>query len=294
MAAPGTALAVAAADLQREGVDRALWDYGVALELDARPAERVGVVAGATYHRLDGQGRDDGAAGASLGAFFEATAAVRLRASYAHRFRFPTLRQLFDAAAGNPDLEREEADIFELGADYSPHPGVTLGVTGFQTEADNFIERPQGAARFENADRYRLRGVELEGAYRPSPLLLARARYTWLDAEDRSPGREGTTLQYRPRHLLAAELRYHARWGLAASGTLRYVADQVYETRREPLIQADLPDFALVGLRLEQRLGRGPVAVYAGVDNLFDQAYEESYGFPQAGRVAYVGLDLGR
>ena len=46
--------------------------------------------------------------------------------------------------------------------------------------------------------------------------------------------------------------------------------------------------------RPQQRLGRGPLAAYAGVDNLFDRAYEESYGFPQAGRVAYLGLDLGR
>jgi len=30
--------------------------------------------------------------------------------------------------------------------------------------------------------------------------------------------------------------------------------------------------------------------VYAGVDNLFDEDYEESYGLPQAGRLLYTGL----
>ena len=36
---------------------------------------------------------------------------------------------------------------------------------------------------------------------------------------------------------------------------------------------------------------RAAVSVYLGVDNLLDEAYEESYGFPQAGRLVYLGLD---
>jgi vitamin B12 transporter len=124
--------------------------------------------------------------------------------------------------------------------------------------------------------------------------LFVRARYTWLDAEDRTPGREGERLQYRPRHVVSGELRWASEAGLAAAATLQYVAGQVYETRREPLVQSDLPDFALLGARVEQRIGGSPLAVYVGVDNLLDTAYEESYGFPQSGRVAYLGLDLRR
>jgi vitamin B12 transporter len=48
----------------------------------------------------------------------------------------------------------------------------------------------------------------------------------------------------------------------------------------------------LVGVRLEQQLPRFPLSVYGGVDNLFDEAYEESYGFPLARRVAYLGIDV--
>jgi outer membrane cobalamin receptor len=32
--------------------------------------------------------------------------------------------------------------------------------------------------------------------------------------------------------------------------------------------------------------------VFAGADNLFNAAYEQSYGFPQAGRIVYLGLDV--
>jgi outer membrane receptor protein involved in Fe transport len=122
--------------------------------------------------------------------------------------------------------------------------------------------------------------------------ILVRGRYTYLDAEDRTAGREGTTLQYRPRHSVTGELRYASRWGFDATGTLHYVAGQVYETRREPLVQADLPESTLVGVRVSQRLGRLPLSVFGGADNLFDTAYEQSYGFPQAGRTLYLGLDV--
>ena len=44
--------------------------------------------------------------------------------------------------------------------------------------------------------------------------------------------------------------------------------------------------------KLDQPLGRAPLALFAGADNLFDTAYEQSYGFPQAGRIIYLGLDV--
>jgi outer membrane receptor protein involved in Fe transport len=283
----------AAVVIEGTSVDRAVWQYGAALEYEARPAQGVGATAGVVYRRFEGEGREDDAAGVSLGAYADVSPAARVRAAYGHRFRFPTLRQLFDAASGNPTLEPESADVYELGADLTPSPRATIGVTLFRADARNFIERPQDAPLFENAERYRFSGMELEVTGRPAPRLFTRARYTWLDAEDRTPGREGLPLQYRPRHVVSGEIRY-GLGSLTAAGTLQYVAGQVYETRREPLVQADLPDFALVGLRLAQRLGATPVAAFLGVDNLLDEAYEQSYGFPQAGRTVYLGLDLAR
>ena len=32
--------------------------------------------------------------------------------------------------------------------------------------------------------------------------------------------------------------------------------------------------------------------VYVGADNVFDKNYEESYGFPAAGRIIYGGVAL--
>jgi len=67
-----------------------------------------------------------------------------------------------------------------------------------------------------------------------------------------------------------------------------YLKDQyIYNTN---YIQGKLDDFSIVDVKLEQNLLKNMWFVYAGVDNLFDENYEESYGFPQAGRTAYLGM----
>jgi vitamin B12 transporter len=279
-------------ELERAATDTSLGRYGVSLEYELRPTEQVGVVAGVLHHRLEGDDLSHGATGISAGVTVDATPTTRLRASAAHRFRFPTLRQLYDRAAGNPALDTERADLFEFGAEQQVGRRTTLGITLFHTDAHDFIERPQDEDRFQNAERYRLRGVEVVGTLRAFERGLVRLGYSFLDADDRSPGREGVTLQYRPRHKLTGELRWSAGWGLETAVNVQHLAGQVYHSRRAPLIIGDLPDYTLVGIRLGQQVPRVPISVYAGVDNLFDEAYEQSYGFPQPGRIAYLGIDV--
>jgi outer membrane cobalamin receptor len=47
-----------------------------------------------------------------------------------------------------------------------------------------------------------------------------------------------------------------------------------------------------VNTRLKYTIPNGDADVYVGVENLFDEDYETSYGFPQAGRFIYTGLNL--
>jgi outer membrane receptor protein involved in Fe transport len=244
------------------------------------------------HHWLDGDGLSDRAAGLSAGVVLQATPTTRLRASAAHRFRFPTLRQLYDRDGGNPALETERADLLELGAEQELGSRAGIGVTLFHTDARDFIERLETTDRFENAERYRFRGVEIVATVRPVERGFLRLGYSYLDADDRSAGREGITLQYRPRHKVTGEARWLTEWGLQAALNVQHLAGQVYHSRRPPLLVGDLPDHTVVGVRVAQQLPRVPLSIYGGLDNVFDEAYEESYGFPQSGRVAYIGLDV--
>ncbi len=57
-------------------------------------------------------------------------------------------------------------------------------------------------------------------------------------------------------------------------------------------MKAKLEDYTLVNIKLNQRLLAGKVTVYVGADNIFDQNYETSYGFPLAGRFIYGGVEF--
>jgi outer membrane receptor protein involved in Fe transport len=225
----------------------------------------------------------------NAGAYGDLDSRTRIRVSAARRFRFPTIRQLFDEAAGNPTLKPERATTYEIGVARELPGRSRVTVALFQTDVRDYIERPDQSQPFANYDVYRFEGLELSAETAALRGLFARAGYTLLNTEDRSPGATRTDLQYRPRHRATVEGRYTLR-GFSASASMLHVADQRYYTRREPFEQATLPDYTLLGLRMGQRLpGRG-VEAFLGIDNLFNVAYEEEYGSPQATRTWYSGL----
>ncbi|HET7598643.1 MAG TPA: TonB-dependent receptor, partial [Gemmatimonadales bacterium] len=288
---PLAALA-AAADTTRS--DAELFRWRVALEYGVPILSSLELSAGVLHERQTGGGTEASGTGTSLGLAYRPTARITLRAAYGNRFRFPSVRQLFDPVAGAVGLLPERSEHGELGVEVTPTASVTVGVTGFVDEARNFIDRPAPDDPFVNEDRYHFRGIEAVAAWRPAAGALARAGYSYLDSEDRSPGREGLPLEYRPRHKLTLEGRYAAAFGLETAASLRYEANQVAQSRIGPLRQIRLPDFAVVSGRASQWLPGRRIGLYVGVENLFAAAYEDAYGFPQAGRVLYAGVELGR
>ena len=70
-----------------------------------------------------------------------------------------------------------------------------------------------------------------------------------------------------------------------------HVRDQIYFARSGATQTGELDPYTVVNVRVAYRLGER-LSVHAGVDNLFDENYETSYGFPRAGRSAQLGASL--
>jgi hypothetical protein len=88
---------------------------------------------------------------------------------------------------GNPDLER--ALIQNVDARWEVFPGArnVISASTFFKYFDNPIERvviagAQPIATFENADKARNFGIELEAAYEVGAGLFVNANYTWVDS----------------------------------------------------------------------------------------------------------------
>ena len=119
-----------------------------------------------------------------------------------------------------------------------------------------------------------------------------RLGYSFLDSEDRSSGTQVDELEYRPEHKIALDGSYAWNLGLSAYASIMYLTDQYHYSDTDPVMQRKLNSITVVDLKLQQKLVWDQFYAYAGVNNLFDKDYEESYGFPQAGRMVYVGLKV--
>lgn len=208
------------------------------------------------------------------------TDALRLRASYGTAFKAPTFNDLYypdiGFFRGNPDLEPEESETFEVGARYSVGLGY-LDMSVFETRVDNLIA---GFYPPENVEEARIRGLELEGGYERGQ-WLSRAALTVLDAKDRE---RDTELQRRSPVTARFDLdRQVNRFSLGGSVIAK---SRSYNDRDNDV---RLSGYGLLNLRASYQIDP-EWQVQATVKNVFDKDYETALGYNQPGRAAFVKL----
>jgi outer membrane receptor protein involved in Fe transport len=159
--------------------------------------------------------------------------------------------------------------------------------------AKNLIQNDQAIAKNTNLAEVRFTGFELSAATKCVKSLLLRTSYAYLNSEDRSrAGRDRQ--QYTPGSKASLEGRYDFDSGFSPYVSVLYVGNQYFYTKNNvtPVQKAKLNDFTLVNIKLSQRIFDNKVTLSVGVDNLFDENYETSYGLPRAGRFLYGGVEF--
>lgn len=270
--------------------DRELGIYSAGLEYTFEPVTAFGLVLGYGHHWLDKKDDDsDDAASCLIGAYYDVARTTRLRGSYAHKIRFPTIRQLYDPDRGNPELTPESSDNFEAGIEQLIGRRHVLSLTGFYIDVKDFIERID--ADFENNDHYVFQGVELASESDFTDNLMVRLGYTYMQTEDKSPDTDKEELQNRPEHKLSLEGLYTFGFGLKAYAGILYLAGQYdYSNTNE---KERLNDIVTLNVKFDQALWRNRLHLYVGADNLLDNDYDESFGgYPGPGRYLYAGAEL--
>jgi len=268
-----------------------LWLYSTSLEYEITLLDSLGVVLGyGHYWQNKEEGENENKGSYMAGAYYDIIKGSRVRGAFAKKIRFPTLRQLYSVGEGNPDLTPETAYNYELGFEQTLPLNSRVAIDGFLSDVNDYIEKPYDDDYYHNYDKYRFQGFEITGETRFVDNVLLRLGYTFMDTEDKSPNSPKDELQYRPKHKLTLEGKYTFHFGFSAYANVIYNADQYYYERSEPFTKAKLDNYAIVNLKFDQALLNGLLDVYVGADNLFDKNYEQSYGFPAAGRMIYGGV----
>ncbi|MDY6863409.1 MAG: TonB-dependent receptor [Thermodesulfobacteriota bacterium] len=144
---------------------------------------------GARYDRYSDFG---GSLNPRAGLTWEFKKGYDLKMIYGHAFRAPSFHQLYNAnsptMAGNPDLDPEEVDTYEvsLGAEFNPY--LSGRITFFQnTIKDNIglsFDKTNWRFVFENRDKIRSKGFEAEMKYDFGRGSYLAVNYTYQDAEN--------------------------------------------------------------------------------------------------------------
>jgi vitamin B12 transporter len=196
----------------------------------------------------------------------------------------PTLRPV-----GNHDLDPEESIGWDVGVEQALFNDLlTLGATYFHNEFDDLIEfvNGQGYVNIDEAETY---GVESFIEVRPFKDLSARVMYTYTHTDDD----EGEPLLRRPLHKAGLNVCYRF---LDERGTVNL--DLLYVGERDdkdftvtPARRLKLDDYVVVNLSGSFKVHKY-VELFARIENLFDQDYEEAFGYGTPGFSVYGGVKL--
>ncbi|HYC06047.1 MAG TPA: TonB-dependent receptor [Azospirillaceae bacterium] len=275
-----------------QDVDARADAFGAYAQAQLRLAERVDVTAGIRHDLPDDYGtRTTWKLGAVV-----AVPEIhgRLKAAGGTAYKAPTLYDRYGLTnfgyRGNPDLQAEESEGWEAGAEFDVPGGVaTLGASYFANDVDRLIQFDFIRNSSFNLAKADIEGVESFVALTPLPWLEARLNYTWTDARD---GTTGTRLLRRPEHQVGATARVEPLPGLTISPEAMFVG------RRLDVIYGDAGNFIgtrAVGGYWQMNLAvsyavTDGLTVFARGTNLADRRIENPNGFAQPDRGGLVGL----
>ncbi|GAM99190.1 outer membrane vitamin B12 receptor BtuB [alpha proteobacterium U9-1i] len=220
-------------------------------------------------------------------------ASLRLFASYATAFKAPSLSERFEQSffnIGNPDLEAEESQSWEIGADWTLNPTLTLGASYYQTRIDNMINYNFGLLQNVNVDEAEIDGAEAYVETALTDWASIRLAYAWTDARDAIADRP---LTRRPEHALMLDARVSPTERLAFSLSWDYVGERTDVTYSDAgafiSSNREVDGFHVGALAATYKLD-DRAEVFARIDNLTDETYEQPAAFAASPRAGTIGV----
>jgi len=274
--------------------NKSLSIYSAAIQYEVSPLEKLNLVAGYAYHWQLRDERNDSGYSIYLGLAYDILKKTRINGAYQRNIRFPSISQLYKRDSNNYELVPEIAHHYQLGVEQKLSRKTVLGANGFLSYVKNFIalDQTMNPQHYKNFSEFRFYGFETSAETRLIDGLSLKADYTYLISDDRSGGGKDE-LQYIPKDKLTFSARYDFDFGLTPYVSVVYVANSyVYTKTKAPVAsKAKMKDYTVVNAKLNQKLMKGKVTLYVGVDNLFNEDYEQSYGIPRPGRYIFGGAE---
>lgn len=274
-------------------------DTGVYTEWQTRLGDRVFGAANIRYDSDDTFG-DHTTYRIAPGILIPETGTT-LKGSYGTGFKAPSLYQLYAPYYGNADLKPEESTGYDIGFEQQVFGGkVTFGATYFHNDIENLISYDPVTYQNVNISSATTKGAETFVAWQVTDRLKMRVDYTYTYVIGYMPA--GTsfgaacapltdtscTPLRRPNNKVSVTADWNPTDQLNLSATLIY-ASAWWDIVRLTSDTIDQPGYTVVNVAANYAWTPN-ATVFARIDNLFDQTYQNPNGFLAPGFGAYGGV----
>jgi vitamin B12 transporter len=215
---------------------------------------------------------------------------TRLKASVGTGFKAPSLSQLFQdfpsfGFFANPNLKPETSTGYDVGLEQTLGD-VSGGVTFFHNDIKNLISNNASFTSNINVGKAETQGVECFVAWKVLENLSLRADYTYTDAADEVAH---LALLRRPRNKINLGADWQATDDVQLSTTLVTVGPQIDGNRDFSIPRQKMASYTLANVAASWRITDN-YTLFGGLENAFDQTYQNPGGFQRPGIGAYGGI----
>ena len=212
-----------------------------------------------------------------------------LRGSLGTGFKAPTIYQLFDGFSGNPNLRPEQSQGWDCGIDQPLWDGrLLLAATYFHNDFTNLIDFNPATFSFFNVGSAVAKGVELSSVWQVNDATSVTSSYTRTDTRDRATD---LPLLRRPANKASVGVNrrlLNNRANVNLTGLFVGNRDDKDFTAF-PATRVVVPHYFVINAAGSYDLTPRS-QIFVRVDNLFNERYQEVFGFGTPPLSAYGGL----
>ena len=254
----------------------------------------------------DAEKIDDTPVSPKFGLFYSPTSNLETFATVARAVNFPTLPKYYWYYNGyqppdrEKDLTYEDAMQYEIGGTYKGIRDTGISAKLYRYDIDDYIRWIFGYSPSRvvyNIDNVELTGfeVDIDSEIYNNVYVFANYTYQTTDKEGDILDQSNISdeLSELPEHKYNIGVKYQRDDGTLARVTLKWV-----DSREVPINAANTADtgkmddyFLLNGL-ITYPVIKDLGYVYVGCENILDEEYEETFGYPMPDRMFYGGVQV--
>ncbi len=219
-----------------------------------------------------------------IAAAYKISENISIKSSWGEGFKVPTIFQTTffccGAKSANTNIRPEVSTSYDLGFDFSLKDKFSFSLIYFKQDVNNQINFSFSLGGYENIDFVESDGFEISSNSKVSETVNLFINYSYIDSIDGN----GLRLINIPKDSGELVLTYVPSSKLSGSMALKYNGSEIST-------YGNLNSWSRVDINLFYKLNNFS-EIYFRVENLFDEDYQQVFGYGTPDRSGLVGIKI--